>query len=137
MKCLCEKGSGLCSVHSTSPYIIGCPSWGTSSEPDLQKPSLSKSLSLKVDVLPQQCQKSKPLSFQFQELDSSSTQPTGQSYPEVCSAQSGFGLRPCLYIILNICAYRLVFCHFFLLLVYIFPTVRIQKSLYSNTNEMK
>ncbi|KAG5020161.1 hypothetical protein JHK87_016016 [Glycine soja] len=44
---------------------------------------MSKSLSLKVDVLPQQCHKSKTFSFQFQEQDASSTKSTDQSYPEV------------------------------------------------------
>ncbi|XP_061365150.1 nuclear transcription factor Y subunit A-3-like isoform X2 [Gastrolobium bilobum] len=78
MKCLCEKDSSLCSAHSTSPYVLGCQSWGTSSESEVQQSSMSKSLSLKVDVLPQQCHKSKALSFQIQEQDSSSTQSTGQ-----------------------------------------------------------
>ncbi|KAF7814079.1 nuclear transcription factor Y subunit A-3-like [Senna tora] len=42
-----------------------------------------------MGVLSQQCHNTKPLSFQFQDQDSSSTQSTGQSYPEVGSAQSG------------------------------------------------
>ena len=49
---------------------------------------MSRSLSLKVDVLPQQCHKSKTFSFQFQEQDASSTKSTDQSYPEVGMAQS-------------------------------------------------
>ncbi|TKY48296.1 Nuclear transcription factor Y subunit A-3 [Spatholobus suberectus] len=88
MNCLCEKDSGLFTSHSTSPYVLGCPSWGAS-ESEVQPSSISKSLGLKVDVLPQQCHKSKTLSFQFQEQDSSSTQFTDQSCPEVGSAQSG------------------------------------------------
>ncbi|KAK7271995.1 hypothetical protein RJT34_28311 [Clitoria ternatea] len=88
MNCLCEKDSGLFSSHSMSHYAIGCPSWGTS-ESEFQQSPVSKSLSLKVDVLPQQYHKSKTLSFQFQEQDSSSTQSTGESYPEVGSAQTG------------------------------------------------
>ncbi|XP_012571402.1 nuclear transcription factor Y subunit A-3-like [Cicer arietinum] len=89
MKCLCEKDSGLCSAHSTSHHVFGCPSWGTSSESEVQQTSMSKTLSLKVDAIPQKCLKSKALSFQFQEHDSSSTQSSGQSYPEVGSPQSG------------------------------------------------
>lgn len=89
MKCLREKDYGLFSAHSTSPNVLGCQSWGTSSESEVQQSSMSNSLSLKVDVLPQQCHKSKALSFQIQEQDSSSTQSSGQSYPEVGSAQSG------------------------------------------------
>ncbi|KAH1085234.1 hypothetical protein AAZX31_07G034500 [Glycine max] len=85
MKNLCENGSGP--THLTS-YALGCSSWGTSSESDVQQSSMSKSLSLKMSVLPQQCHKTKPLSFQYQDRDSSSTQSTGQSYPEVGSAQS-------------------------------------------------
>ncbi|XP_028763164.1 nuclear transcription factor Y subunit A-3 [Neltuma alba] len=42
-----------------------------------------------MGVLPQQRHNTKPLSFQFQDQDSSSTQSTGQSYPEDGSAQSG------------------------------------------------
>ncbi|KAK7261659.1 hypothetical protein RIF29_27975 [Crotalaria pallida] len=88
MKCLCEKGSGPCSVHSSSSYVLGCPSWLTCSESEVRKSSSSKSLSLKEDVLPQQCHKSKALSIQFHEMDSSSNQSTGQSYPEVGSTLS-------------------------------------------------
>ncbi|CAJ1950837.1 unnamed protein product [Sphenostylis stenocarpa] len=87
MKNLCEKGSG--STHLTSPYALGCSSWGTSSESDVQQSSMSRSLTLKMSVLPQQCHKNKPLSFQYQDRDSSSSQSTGQSYPEVGSVQSG------------------------------------------------
>lgn len=89
MKNLFEKGSG--STHLTSPYAFGCSSWGTSSESDVHQSSMSKSLSLKMSAVPQQCNKTKPLSSQYQDRDSSSTQSTGtgQSYPEVGSAQSG------------------------------------------------
>jgi len=61
MKCLCEKDSA---------HVFGCPSHQT---------SMSKSLSFKVEDLPQECHNSKALSFQFQEQDSSSTQSTGSS----------------------------------------------------------
>ncbi|XP_004510429.1 nuclear transcription factor Y subunit A-3 isoform X1 [Cicer arietinum] len=50
---------------------------------------MSENLTLKMSVLPQQCHKTKPLGFQFQDQDSSSTQSTGQSYLEVGSGQSG------------------------------------------------
>ncbi|XP_057457697.1 nuclear transcription factor Y subunit A-3-like isoform X2 [Lotus japonicus] len=89
MKCLCEKDPGLCSAHPSSTHVLGGPSWATSSESEVPHSSISNSLSLKVDVLPQQCHKSKALSFQFQEQDSSSSQSSGQSYPEDGSAQSG------------------------------------------------
>lgn len=75
MKCLCEKDS----AHSTPHHIFGCPSWGTSSESQVQQTSMSKGLSFKVEALPQECHNSKALSFQFQEQDSSSTQSTGSS----------------------------------------------------------
>ncbi|BAT91743.1 hypothetical protein VIGAN_07036600 [Vigna angularis var. angularis] len=58
---------------------MNCSSWGTSE---------SRSLSLKVDFLPQQCHRSKTLSFQFQEQDSSSIH-SGQSSTRLGSAQSG------------------------------------------------
>ncbi|MED6118724.1 hypothetical protein PIB30_005567 [Stylosanthes scabra] len=78
MKCLCEKDAALCSVHSTPAYVLGCSSsWGNSSESDVVQHS-SLSLNMGV-VLPQECHKSKPPSFQFQEQDSSSTLSTNQS----------------------------------------------------------
>ncbi|XP_020224510.1 nuclear transcription factor Y subunit A-3 [Cajanus cajan] len=90
MNCLCEKDSALFSSHSTSPFVPGCPAWGAS-ESEVKQSSMSTSLSFKVDVMlmPPQHHKSKTPSFQFQEQDSSSTQSTDQSYPEVGSAQSG------------------------------------------------
>ncbi|KAK7349281.1 hypothetical protein VNO77_06527 [Canavalia gladiata] len=87
MKNICNKDAG--SAHLTSPYTLGCSSYGTSSESDVQQSSMSKGLTLKMSVLPRQYHKTKPLSFQFQDQDSSSTQSTGESYPEVGSAQSG------------------------------------------------
>lgn len=47
---------------------------------------MSESLTLKMGVLPQHFHNTEQLSFQFQDQDSSSTQSTGQSYPEVASA---------------------------------------------------
>jgi len=87
MKNLIEKDSG--STYLTAPYALGCSSWGTSSESDVQQSSMSRSLTLKMSVLPQQCHTTKPLNFQYQDRDSSSSQSTGQSYPEVGSAPSG------------------------------------------------
>ncbi|KAG2379987.1 hypothetical protein LR48_Vigan346s000100 [Vigna angularis] len=87
MKNLNEKGSG--STHLTAPYALGCSSWGASSESDVQQSSMSRGLTLKMGVLPQQGRKTKPLNFHYQDRDSSSSQSTGQSYPEVGSAQSG------------------------------------------------
>lgn len=110
MKYLCEKDSALCSDHLTSPYALGCSSWGTSSESDVQQSSMSKSLTLKMSVLPQQCHKTKPPSFQFQDQDSSSTQLTGQSYPEISSPQSGICIEILsISLILNFSACQLVF----------------------------
>jgi len=63
--------------------------WGTCSESDVQQSSMSENLTLKMSVLQQECHKTKPLVFQFQDQDSSSTQSTGQSYLEVGSGQSG------------------------------------------------
>ena len=59
---------------------------------------MSKSLSLKVDVLPQQCHKSKAFSFQFQEQDASSTKSTDQSYPKVGTTQFGIWVETCLFV---------------------------------------
>ncbi|XP_020219207.1 nuclear transcription factor Y subunit A-3 isoform X1 [Cajanus cajan] len=87
MKNLWEKDSS--STHLTSPYVLGRSSWGTSSDSDVQQSSMSKSLTLKMGVFPQQYRNTKSLSFQYQDRDSSSTQSTDQSYPEVASAQSG------------------------------------------------
>ncbi|KAK7294404.1 hypothetical protein RJT34_17293 [Clitoria ternatea] len=84
MNNLCKKDSG--SVHLTSPYVLGCSSWGTSSKSDVQQSSMSKSLTLKMAVQPQEYHKNRK--SQFQDKDSSSTQSTGQSYPEVGSTLS-------------------------------------------------
>lgn len=86
---LCKKDSGIGSAHSTSPYIVGCTSLGNSTESQVQQSSLSESLSLKMGVPPQHFHSTKQLSFQFQDQDSSSTQSTGQSYPEVASMGEG------------------------------------------------
>ncbi|KAK6264262.1 hypothetical protein QUC31_012399 [Theobroma cacao] len=85
MQNLHKKDSGV-SSHSTCTYVVGCSSWGNSTETPVQQSSVSESLSLKMGVLPQHFQHTKQLSFQFQDQDSSSTQSTGQSYPEAASA---------------------------------------------------
>lgn len=117
MKCLCEKDSALCSVHSTSHRVFGCPSWGTSSEPEVQQASMSKSLSFKVDALPQKCHdKSKALSFQLHEHDSSSTQSTD-------SSQSGIWIETLIRVILFLST---GVYHFVLLSVYISTIVKLK-----------
>ncbi|XVF25189.1 hypothetical protein REPUB_Repub13aG0191900 [Reevesia pubescens] len=85
MQSLHKKDSAI-SSHSTCQYVVGCSSWGNSTESHVHQLSMSESLSLKMGVLPQRFHNTKQLSFQFQDQDSSSTQSTGQSYPEVASA---------------------------------------------------
>uniref|UniRef100_A0A5B6YLY0 Nuclear transcription factor Y subunit n=1 Tax=Davidia involucrata TaxID=16924 RepID=A0A5B6YLY0_DAVIN len=85
MQDLHKKDSDLSSAHSTVPCVVGCPSWWTSTERQIQQSSLSKNLSLKMETSHQHCQNANQLGFQFQDQDSSSTQSTGQSYPEVAS----------------------------------------------------
>ncbi|XVE51891.1 hypothetical protein DITRI_Ditri02bG0077300 [Diplodiscus trichospermus] len=87
MQNLHKKDSAVTS-QSTCTYVVGCSSGGNSTE-SVQQSSMSESLSLKMRVLPQHFHNSKQLSFQFQDQDSSSTQSTGQSYPEVASAGDG------------------------------------------------
>jgi nuclear transcription factor Y alpha len=115
MKCLCEKDS----AHSTSHHVFGCPSWGTSSESEVQQTSMSKSLSFKVEALPQKCHNSKALSFQFQEQDSSSTQSSG-------SSQSGI-LIETLSIRVILCLSTGVFSFYSAIGVYM-STVKLQYS---------
>ena len=71
------------SSHLACAYVAGFSSWGNSTESHVQQSSISESLSLKMGVLPRHFRNTKLLSFQFQDHDSSSTQSTGQSYPEV------------------------------------------------------
>ncbi|XP_022723847.1 nuclear transcription factor Y subunit A-3-like isoform X2 [Durio zibethinus] len=85
MQNLHRKDSAV-SSHSMCTYVVQCSSWGNSTESYVQQSSMSESLSLKMGVLPQHFHNTKQLSFQFQDQDSSSTQSTGQSYPEVASA---------------------------------------------------
>ncbi|XP_027926893.1 nuclear transcription factor Y subunit A-8-like isoform X1 [Vigna unguiculata] len=61
---------------------MNCSSWGTSE---------SRSLSLEVDFLPQQCHRSKTLSFQFQEQDSSSIHSGQSSTVEMSVQHSSIG----------------------------------------------
>ncbi|KAH1066371.1 hypothetical protein J1N35_031358 [Gossypium stocksii] len=70
-----------------STYVVGCSSLGNSTESQVQQSSMAESLTLKMGVLPQHFHDNEQLSFQFQDQDSSSTQSTGQSYPEVASAE--------------------------------------------------
>ncbi|XVF86856.1 hypothetical protein PTKIN_Ptkin18bG0075700 [Pterospermum kingtungense] len=88
MQNLHKKDSAL-SSHSTSTYVAGCSSWGNSTESQVQQSSMSASLSLKMRVMPQRFHNTKQLSLQFKDQDSSSTQSTGQSYPEDSNLYEG------------------------------------------------
>ena len=69
-----------------------------------------------MSVVPQQCHKTKPQCFQFQDQDSSSTQSTGQSSVEVGSAQPGIcTVILSISLILNFLFLSIGFCHIFLL----------------------
>ncbi|KAB2007820.1 hypothetical protein ES319_D10G057100v1 [Gossypium barbadense] len=81
-----NKKNSAVSSHSMSTYVVGCSSWENSTESHVQHSSISENLSLKMGLLPQYLNNKKQLSFQFQDQDSSSTQSTCQSYPEVASA---------------------------------------------------
>ncbi|XP_059645620.1 nuclear transcription factor Y subunit A-3-like [Cornus florida] len=85
MQGLSKKDSNLSSARSKAPRDAGCLSWWTSNGSQIQNPSLSEKLSLKMATPHQHCQNSKQLGFLLQDQDSSSTQSTGQSYPEVVS----------------------------------------------------
>ncbi|KAB2060977.1 hypothetical protein ES319_A10G056200v1 [Gossypium barbadense] len=81
-----NKKDSTVSSHSMSTYVVGCSSWENSTESHVQHSSISENLSLKMGLLPQYLNNNKQLSFQFQDQDSSSTQSTCQSCPEVASA---------------------------------------------------
>ncbi|GMI93665.1 nuclear factor Y, subunit A3 [Hibiscus trionum] len=74
------------SSHSTCTYVVGGSSWENSTGSHVQQSSMSEGLSLKMGVLPCYLNNAKHLNFQFQDQDSSSTQSSCQSYPEVASA---------------------------------------------------
>ncbi|XP_039041118.1 nuclear transcription factor Y subunit A-3-like [Hibiscus syriacus] len=81
-----NKKDSAVSSHSTCTYVVGCPSWENSTGSHVQQSNMSESLILKMGVLPRYLNNTRQLSFQFQDQDSSSTQSTCQSYPEVASA---------------------------------------------------
>lgn len=85
MQNLLEKDTGLSSAQSESQLFVSCSSWENSTETHAQQSSISQSLSLKMGVPAQHCHNTKQLSFNFQDQDSSSTQSTGQSHPEVAN----------------------------------------------------
>ncbi|KAB1218382.1 Nuclear transcription factor Y subunit A-3 [Morella rubra] len=85
MQSLCKKESVISFSCSASPYFAGCPPWGNSTESHVEQSSISRSLSLKMGVPPQHSHNTKQLNFQFHDQDSSSSQSTGESYPEVAS----------------------------------------------------
>ncbi|TYI85655.1 hypothetical protein E1A91_D04G010900v1 [Gossypium mustelinum] len=80
-----HKKDCVLSPHLTCTNVVGCSSWVNSIESHVQQSSMSESLNLKMGIVPQHFHNSKQLSFQFQDQDSSSTQSTGQSYPEAAS----------------------------------------------------
>ncbi|KAG7997475.1 hypothetical protein I3843_01G212900 [Carya illinoinensis] len=84
MQNLCKKESVISFPYSASPYFLGCPSWENSAKSHFEQSSTSRILSMKMGV-PQHFHNTKQLNFQFQDQDSSSTQSTGESYPEVVS----------------------------------------------------
>ncbi|KAK6914711.1 Nuclear transcription factor Y subunit A [Dillenia turbinata] len=98
MQDLTKKSSNTISGHSTSPCISICPSWRNSVEGHTPQSSLSNGLSLKMGAFSQDCENAKQICFQIQDQDSSSTQSTGQSYPEVVS-MGGSHLHGCSSII--------------------------------------
>ncbi|GMY34677.1 nuclear transcription factor Y subunit A-3-like isoform X1 [Fagus crenata] len=63
-----------------------------STELHVQQSSITRNLTLKMGNRPQHCRNTEHLTFQFQDQDSSSTQSTGQSYPEVVSMRES---NPC------------------------------------------
>lgn len=78
------RDSGLSSSVSIASFV-GRQSWGGSY---VQQPPLSKSLSLNMHGLQQNCHNAKLLSFQVLDQDTSSTH-SGQSYPEaICKTES-------------------------------------------------
>ena len=88
MQILLKKDSGVSSAQSES-QLFDCSSWETSTDSYAQQSSISNGLSLKMGVLAQHSRNTEQLCFQFQDQDSSSTQSTGQSDPEVASIKGG------------------------------------------------
>ncbi|KAJ8755978.1 hypothetical protein K2173_024523 [Erythroxylum novogranatense] len=84
-----KKDSGIGSAHSTSPYVVGCSSLGNSVESRVEHSSLSERLSL---APPQHFRGTKQVSFKVQEQDSSSSQSTSQSYPELTPMGEGYNV---------------------------------------------
>ncbi|PON96211.1 Nuclear transcription factor Y subunit A [Trema orientale] len=85
MQNLLKKDSSVSTIQSESQLFVGCSSWENSSESHAQQSSISQSLSLNMGFPAQHHQNTKQLILQFQDQDSSSTQSTGQSHPEVAS----------------------------------------------------
>ncbi|KAL4387281.1 hypothetical protein GQ457_09G005030 [Hibiscus cannabinus] len=81
-----NKKDSAVSSHSTCTYVVGGSSWENSTGSHVQQSNMSEGLSLKMGALPRYLNNNKQLNFHFQDQDSSSTQSTCQSYPEVASA---------------------------------------------------
>lgn len=115
MQDLLKKDLDMYAAHSTAPHIVGFPSWWTCTELQIQQSSLSNNLKLKMATLPSHCQSAKQLTSQFQDQDSSSTQSTDQSYPEVASVGES---NPCRQKIITMQA-GTVNCFSIILVIYV------------------
>lgn len=79
-------------LKNCDPGVVGYPSQWTGTESFVEQSTLSNNLSLKMgsSTPRQQNTKQLGLQIQFQDQDSSSTQSTCQSYPEVASAGDSY-----------------------------------------------
>lgn len=85
MQDLQKKGYDLNDAHSVAPCVDDSRSWWTST--DLQGQQ-SRNLTFK-QASPVECfQSTKQLGFHFRDQESSSTQSTGQSCPEVATMEN-------------------------------------------------
>lgn len=84
MQSICKRDSGSSSAHLGFPVIVVSSS-ENSTESHVHETAITNSLSLKMGGQAQHCHYSKQLSFQFHDQDSSSSQSTDQSQPEVAS----------------------------------------------------
>ncbi|XP_027126091.2 nuclear transcription factor Y subunit A-3 [Coffea arabica] len=82
------KGDDLNNARMMAPCVDDSQSWWTSTNSQGQQSSLSRNLTFKA-ASPVECfQGNKQLGFHFQDQESSSTQSTGQSCPEVASMEN-------------------------------------------------
>ncbi|GMH14219.1 hypothetical protein Nepgr_016060 [Nepenthes gracilis] len=83
-----NKDRDAVTASSASDCGLSHQSWLTSTESNIQQSTLSETLSLKMGIISQHYPSVKELGLSFQDQDSSSTQSTGQSYPEVASIEN-------------------------------------------------